>query len=146
MITKSLNKETEVNIIDSKNSIICLISYSQEKHLLHCQWLGFINEIDPCKKAFEKLTDMVKKFHCPAIMIDSRKQTGPWPKINDWLLRSWFPSLGGAGVKYVAHIHSKHIFTQIAAQNILGKYRGSIQVRQFYTEGLAQNWLKEAGK
>lgn len=141
MITKPVNSEGKVNIKNSRNSIICSVTYNPEKHYIHCEWYGFVNEIEPSKKAFNKIAELAKKFRCPLVLNDSRQQMGPWPKIDDWLIRTWFPSLSGAGIEYLAHIHSKHIFTQISAQNILGKCRGPLRVRQFYTEGLAQNWL-----
>jgi hypothetical protein len=120
--------------------------YLNEDDMLYCQWIGFVNEIEPSKKACMAVVDLIETYHADALMNDNREQSGPWPKLDEWLGTVWIPAMAQKGLKYFAHIHSESAFTQISANNVLKQSISGIEFAHFKTEEAAMMWLKERQK
>jgi hypothetical protein len=75
------------------------------------------------------------------LLNDNRNQSGPWPKLDDWLATVWIPALSAAGLKRMAHIHSTSIFTQISARRFAQDVVHGIEFAHFDDEAEAIAWL-----
>lgn len=120
------------------------VSLLSENNILKCRWIGFVNEIEPSKKACLLIISLIEKYSVKLIFNDNREQTGPWPPINDWLFDVWFPGMKEAGLEKFAHIHSENIFTEISAKSVLQEDILGITFKHFDTPQTATDWLVEA--
>ncbi|MEH0154382.1 hypothetical protein V6R21_09575 [Limibacter armeniacum] len=133
-------------VCNSSNQVFFRGEYLPTDNMLNCEWIGFIAEIEPSKEACNKVVELSKKYNSSCVLNDNRNQTGPWPKIDDWLENHWMPSLAAAGVKFIAHIHSPNVFTNFSAQKHFKDTKHGIEFKHFQDEEEAKNWLKEMAK
>jgi hypothetical protein len=87
------------------------LSQRPENIWLHADWVGFIDS-ERGQKACMAIVDAIIQTRVALLLNDNRNQSGPWPKLDDWLATVWIPALSAAGLKRMAHIHSTSVFTQ----------------------------------
>jgi hypothetical protein len=137
----------EHTVTDSKGNVFFDAHYRADLGILHCEWIGFINDIEPAKKACLLMAELIKFYGCKLLLNDNRRQIGPWPAINSWLENTWKPALSAAGLKSFAHIHSENVFTQFTANKVLQKeFSHGIHFGHFENEEIAIAWLDEEFK
>lgn len=128
---------------DSKGEIFFKARYRDNDSILYCEWIGFINDIEPAKKACMRMVELLEEKKCKMLLNDNREQIGPWPPISDFLNDIWKPALAKAGLLAFAHIHSENVFTQFTANRVLNAEKShGIHFEHFDNEERAIFWLK----
>ncbi|MCU0353068.1 MAG: hypothetical protein MUD08_04900 [Cytophagales bacterium] len=117
--------------------------HNADENLIHCQWMGFVNDIEAAKQACLAMVSLIRQTQCPNLLNDNRLQTGPWPPINDWLQSVWIPQMANAGLRHFAHIHSENFFTELSAKRVLTEQVGELVFQHFKDEAVARQWLAE---
>ena len=125
---------------NSRGTMFCTISLPAE-NFIYVEWVGFVNEVDASKTACLKIVDFIRKSGKSLVLNDNRKQTGPWPPVEQWLGEVWIPGMRDAGLKRFAHLHSSNVFTELSAKNNLRDTVEGIEFGHFKDEEEAKAWL-----
>jgi hypothetical protein len=117
------------------------LNHRPEQPWLHADWIGFIDS-ERGQKACLAIVDALMHTGVSLLLNDNRNQSGPWPKLDEWLATVWVPALSGAGLKRMAHIHSASIFTQVSAKRFAQDVIQGIEFAHFDDENQAIEWLQ----
>ncbi len=129
------------SIKNSKGIVFCTISLLPKEDLIYVEWIGFVNEAEASKTACWKIVEVIKHSKKSLVLNDNRKQTGPWPPVEEWLGKVWIPGMKDAGLKRFAHVHSPNYFTELSAKNNLKDTVSGIEFGHFNNEKDAKMWL-----
>ena len=130
-----------VSTKNSKGITFCTISLLPTQDFIYVEWIGFVNEVEASKTACLKIVEFIRRSGKNILLNDNRKQTGPWPPVEQWLGEVWIPGMKTAGLKRFAHLHSPNYFTELSAKNNLKDVVAGIEFGHFNNEKEATTWL-----
>ena len=118
------------------------IQVPAHREWIYVDWIGYQDE-KRTKEGMLKIIDVLSKYSISRMLIDNRKQHGPYPKgIDEWIFGTWLPKAIQIGLRFGATILSPKIFARLSADNLLRQETGSLTYLNFEDENLAIQWLK----
>jgi hypothetical protein len=109
--------------------------------LLRCKWIGY-TDIGQVRTGSAVILDAVCRSRRHLLLVDSRREEGPWNDSNRWIVESWLPQVTAEGLQKTAILASANIFSAMSAREHMETAReNGFDVRTFDTEAAALKWL-----
>ncbi|OJJ22608.1 hypothetical protein BKI52_07975 [marine bacterium AO1-C] len=121
------------------------IEAKEGENFIRATWTGFIN-VERAKKGILEEIAAIQKTGITNLLVDNRKQTGPFPKeIDQWVTEEITPKLEALGGAKFAQILSSNVFTEVSAKNMANNEdvndQQAISMANFANEEDALKWL-----
>ena len=90
------------------------------------------------------MIDFFREHPSPRQLNDNREMTGSWSAANDWIAREWVPQVQALGLRRLAHLVSRSLFSQASAAEMESRLGDQLEMRLFSDVALAKSWLRAA--
>lgn len=126
---------------DLRDGSSCELSFVEEEGWLQATWIGYVDPTEAYNGASRYL-QALQKLHCPYLLNDNSRLSGPWFDSVEWLQAVWGPRAAEMGLRYVAHVNQPHDLLEHATGPSFD-FGHSIILQVFDGLELAREWLRE---
>lgn len=120
------------------------VTIQRRPNYIEAKWSGHITA-DNVICAAKTYLELLRIDHCPKLLNDKSDVTGDWQEANDWLQFEWLPKVKEAGLRYIAHVYSFNMFSQLAARELQERVTPDFAMKNFFERSLAEAWLAQFG-
>lgn len=122
------------------------IADDPELGIVCCTWIGY-TDTDCVKQGSGLILEYVQRYQRRLLMVNSRREEGPWNDSNPWIIDEWFPEVTLAGLEKTAILFSDNIFSIASTREHvdMANERGYM-VNMFEEEKEAIAWLLSDGE
>ncbi|WP_299986994.1 hypothetical protein [uncultured Pontibacter sp.] len=118
------------------------VTIQHKEEYIEAKWQGHITA-DNVVSASLAFLELLKSKRCSKLLNDKSDVTGDWQEANDWLQFEWLPRAMEAGLRFMAHVYSFNMFSQLAARELQERITPEVSMKSFYERPLAEEWLRE---
>lgn len=127
---------------DLRDGSSCELEYDEADGWLRATWLGHVDPTEAYHGAARYLHAM-EGLHCPYLLNDNSRLSGPWFDSVEWLGTVWGPQASRLGLRYIAHVAQPHDLLDQAAALTKEPFGSELSVQVFDNVATAQEWLRE---
>lgn len=119
--------------------VTCKAEYLPDRMVIYFTIFGYI-EVEEHKQMYRDVLEFMKQKAVPAFVMDFKRAKGTFSPITGWVVRTLRPTLG-FGLKFVAMIMNRDVFTQYAANDSIKKAT-AVQIQVFNHQDEAYRWIE----
>ncbi len=132
---------SQVQLTNAQGEIF--MNLSLEKDYILAKWRGHISADDVIAAAKAYLEFLKQNPH-NKLFNDKSEVTGDWQDANDWLEYDWLPKAYDAGLRFMAHVYSHGMFSQLSAHDLRERVDPPLLMKNFVDSEQAMKWLLKA--
>jgi hypothetical protein len=116
------------------------VTIQLKQDYIEAKWTGHITA-DNVVSASKAYLELLRSSSCTKLLNDKTDVTGDWEEANDWLQFEWLPNAMAAGLRYMAHVYSFNMFSQLAARELQERISPELSMKNFHERQEAEQWL-----
>lgn len=118
------------------------IQYNSVLHHIEAHWTGYQN-IESVKRGGLKMLEILRYNQVKKVLNDNTDVLGNWSEAAEWVAEDLLTSLETAGLKYLAWIQSRSVFSRLSGQKTADMSQAGIKMKFFSDRTAAEAWLGE---
>ncbi|TGD81317.1 hypothetical protein [Hymenobacter wooponensis] len=127
---------------DLRDGSSCELEFDEGEGWLRAIWLGYVDPMEAYNGA-ENFLKAMQDLHCPYLLNDNSKLSGPWFDSVEWLRSVWVPRAVHLGLRYIAHVVQPHDLLDEAANTDAYAFDDQLRLQLFDDVPSAEEWLRE---
>ncbi|QJX46094.1 hypothetical protein HMJ29_03715 [Hymenobacter taeanensis] len=126
---------------DLRDGSSCELEFNEEEGWLRAIWLGHVDPMEAYNGA-EMFLSTMQNLHCPYLLNDNSRLSGPWFDSVEWLRSVWMPRALHLGLRYIAHVVQPHDLLDQAATLGDCSPNDELRLQLFDDVPTAEEWLR----
>lgn len=121
----------------------CEIFMEDGDNILYAKWTGFL-QIDQIKKGCEFMTEYIEANNISKHLSNHLDLKVLTEDCKNYLTGEWFPAVEKVGLKKVAALVARNIFTRSSIDDVNNAVKlGNLTIETFNEEGDCVKWLRK---